>query len=110
MVLTSLSRPLAQSAGRVASRTRGLHTRVSPAATSLRSSTSRAAGLASRQPVTALPAASSTLRSTLGSLTATRSLTYKFPREKVKVLLVLYDGGQHAKDVSYKLLFSYHAH
>ncbi|KAJ4424569.1 formate dehydrogenase (NAD+) [Gnomoniopsis sp. IMI 355080] len=99
MVLTSLSRPLTRSAGRVASRTRGLHTIVSPAATNLRSSTLRAAGLASRQPVTALPVASSALRSKLGPSTAIRSLTYDFPREKVKVLMVLYDGGQHAKDV-----------
>lgn len=109
MVLSSLSRPLAHSAGRVASRTRGLHTVVSPAAaTSLRSSTSTlraAGGLASRQlPVTALPVASSALfRSRLGPSTAIRSLTYDFPREKVKVLMVLYDGGQHAKDVSFEM-------
>lgn len=108
MVLTSLSRPLTQSAGRLASRTRGLHTVVSPAAaTSLRSSTSRAAALASRQlPVTALAATTSTLQSKLGPSTAIRSLT-SGKREKVKVLLVLYDGGQHAKDVSTIPIFTH---
>lgn len=40
------------------------------------------------------------LRNGFGSI---RKLTGK--REKVKVLLVLYDGKQHAKDVSLSLLF-----
>lgn len=34
-----------------------------------------------------------------------RSLT-GFPREKVKVLMVLYDGGKHAEEVSLSQYFS----
>lgn len=39
------------------------------------------------------------LTTKLGPSTTIRSLT-GFPREKVKVLLVLYDGGKHAEEVS----------
>lgn len=35
-----------------------------------------------------------------------RSLT-GFPREKVKVLMVLYDGGKHAEEVSQSVIFSF---
>lgn len=35
-----------------------------------------------------------------------RSLT-GFPREKVKVLMVLYDGGKHAEEVSQPSSFSF---
>lgn len=112
MVLSSLSRPLARSVGPIASRTRGLHTIVSPAAGSLRASTSRAvAGVASRQGVASralLPTSSTaSCRSNLGPSTTIRSLTGA-SREKVKVLLVLYDGGQHAIDVSLSNPYYFH--
>lgn len=106
MVLSSLSRPLARSVGPLASlSTRGLSTVVPPAASSLRSSTSRAAGLVGSRQGAANAAAplpglsSTTCRSKLGPSTMIRSLT-GLPREKVKVLMVLYDGGKHAEEVS----------
>lgn len=106
MVLGSLSRPLARYTGPLASRsTRGIHTVVSPAASTLRSSTasSRAAGLVGSRHgavnAAALPVSSASCRSKLGPSTTIRSLT-GFPREKVKVLMVLYDGGKHAEEVS----------
>lgn len=79
---------------------------VSPAASSLRSSTasSRAAGLVGSRHgavnAAALPMSSASCRSKLGPSTTIRSLT-GFPREKVKVLMVLYDGGKHAEEVSF---------
>lgn len=42
----------------------------------------------------------------LNTATAVRLLTTS-QREKVKVLLVLYDGGKHAEEVSYSFLCSY---
>lgn len=106
MVLSSLSRPLARSVGPLASRgTRGISTVLSPAASSLRSSTSRATGLVGSRlgaAGTAAAAAAATplaSRSKLGPSTTIRLLT-GFPREKVKVLMVLYDGGKHAEEVS----------
>lgn len=105
MVLSSLSRPLARSVGPLASRnTRGLSTVVSPAASSLRSTTSRATGLVGSRhgaahTTAAAAAAPFASRSKLGPSTTIRSLT-GFPREKVKVLMVLYDGGKHAEEVS----------
>lgn len=102
MVLTSASRPLARSLGPIASRSRGLSSLASASAVpSLRSSSSRLGGVTSRQAAansSALPG--SICRSKLGPTMSIRSLT-GFPREKVKVLMVLYDGGKHAEEVSY---------
>lgn len=101
MVLTSAFRPLARSLGPIASRSRGLSSLASASAvSSLRNYSSRSGGVTSRQAAahnSALPG--SICRSKLGPTTSTRSLT-GFPREKVKVLMVLYDGGKHAEEVS----------
>lgn len=103
MVLSSsLSRPLARSARSMAmSSSRGIHhvSAASAIASSnklLRTPASSPAGLASRRAAAISP---STNRAKLGPSTTIRSLT-GFPREKVKVLMVLYDGGKHAEEVS----------
>lgn len=106
MVLSSsLSRPLlGRSVGSTALRncSRGFHnvSAASAIASSnlLRSSSasSSTAGLASRRAAVLPP----NLTTKLGPSTTTRSLT-GFPREKVKVLMVLYDGGKHAEEVSF---------
>lgn len=99
MVLSSLSRPLARSIGPIASRSRGLHSIASgSAASSLRATTSRVGAVSPRQAGTN-SLVSSTCRSKLGPTTSIRSLT-DGPREKVKVLMVLYSGGKHAEEVS----------
>ncbi|KAF6836786.1 Formate dehydrogenase [Colletotrichum musicola] len=69
---------------------RGLHTS-SKASFLARPTLSRAAGVSSAS--SALP------RKLPGQLSSIRTLTTT-PHNKVKVLAVLYDGGQHAKDVS----------
>lgn len=101
MVLSSASRPLARSLGPIASRSRGLSSLASASAvSSLRNSSSRSGAVTSRQAAansSALPG--SICRSKLGPTMSIRSLT-GFPREKVKVLMVLYDGGKHAEEVS----------
>ncbi|ROW02957.1 hypothetical protein VSDG_01893 [Cytospora chrysosperma] len=98
MVLSSLSRPLARSIGPIASRSRGLHSIASgSAASSLRATTSRVGAVSPRQAGTN-SLVSSTCRSKLGPTTSIRSLT-DGPREKVKVLMVLYSGGKHAEEV-----------
>lgn len=101
MVLSSASRPLARSLGPIASRSRGLSSLASASAvSSLRNTASRSGGVTSRQAAANSPALPGSIcRSKLGPLTSIRSLT-GFPREKVKVLMVLYDGGKHAEEVS----------
>ncbi|KAI7774425.1 formate dehydrogenase [Diaporthe eres] len=99
MVLTSASRPLARSLGPIASRSRGLSSVASASAVSSLRNSSRSGGVTSRQAAansSALPG--SLCRSKLGPTMSIRSLT-GFPREKVKVLMVLYDGGKHAEEV-----------
>lgn len=115
MVLSSLSRPLlvrSTAASPIASTTRAGLTRalhhssvaVSPAAASSRS---RPSLLSSTSTTTKLGGAAAPLplclNSKLGLSTSIRSLTYDFPRKKVKVLMVLYDGGKHAEEVSFFL-------
>jgi hypothetical protein len=85
---------LIRSIGRLASSS-------SPSSRSLFTAAAQAATRRSAFPGAAAPATTMALRNGFGSI---RRLTGK--REKVKVLLVLYDGMQHAKDVSLSLLSS----
>ncbi|KAL2290576.1 hypothetical protein FJTKL_15623 [Diaporthe vaccinii] len=81
------------------SKCRGLSSVASASAVSSLRNSSRSGGVTSRQAAansSALPG--SLCRSKLGPTMSIRSLT-GFPREKVKVLMVLYDGGKHAEEV-----------
>ena|SRR3569833_1277661 len=84
-----LSRSVLRSLGPVASRLRPLHTSSGPR----RTIPSRLTPFGPGRHGPAL-----NRRSNLGPSWSIRMLTSQ--REKVKVLLVLYDGGQHALDVS----------
>lgn len=99
VLLASSSRSLARSLGPAASRLRAFHSSSSASRPSL----SAAAQAALRSQTAAARAPRPFLGSAM-SKTSVRMLTTQ--REKVKVLLVLYDGGQHAKDVSLALLYS----
>lgn len=93
MVLLASSRSLARSLGPLASRSRAFQS--SAASRSLSTATARGQA---KSTTLLRPAAATRTSSLLSTGSSFRMLTTQ--REKVKVLLVLYDGGQHAKDVS----------
>lgn len=78
-----------------------------PSLTSRHLSTFRASKLLSSSPISSVPHTSKLFaRSQIGLVPSSfRALTTA--REKVKVLLVLYDGGKHAEEVSFILLLFY---
>ncbi|TLD23920.1 hypothetical protein PspLS_06664 [Pyricularia sp. CBS 133598] len=92
MVLLASSRSLARSLGPLASRSRAFQS--SAASRSLSTATHRGQA---KSTTLLRPTAATRTSSLLSTGSSFRMLTTQ--REKVKVLLVLYDGGQHAKDV-----------
>lgn len=100
MVLLASSRSLARSLGPLASRSRAFQS--SAASRSLSTATARGQA---KSTTLLRPAAATRTSSLLSTGSSFRMLTTQ--REKVKVLLVLYDGGQHAKDVSVNFPIGY---